>query len=72
MGDKVKKIKAELKHFFSEHIVLKEITGIILLIIGILGLLIPIIPGILIIFIGLQLMGLHLLLWHRIKKLWKN
>lgn len=48
--------------------VFKKAAGIILLIIGILALVIPFTPGFLLILVGLELLGLRIILWEWIKK----
>lgn len=47
---------------------LKQVLGIIALIVGILGLLFPILPGWLLIFVGLELLGIHVVFIERLKE----
>jgi len=46
----------------------RRIFGIILIVTGLAGLALPILPGWLMIFIGLELIGLHLVFFDRIKE----
>ena len=47
----------------------KKIAGILALILGIVALFVPLLPGTAIIFIGLEALGLRLLLWNKLR-LW--
>lgn len=47
---------------------LKQMLGLIALIVGLLGLLFPILPGWLLIFIGLELLGIHIVFIERLKE----
>jgi len=46
---------------------LKKITGVLLIIVGILALITPFTPGSWLIFIGLELFGIRVLFWDKIK-----
>lgn len=52
----------------SKRTILKKILGVALIIIGILALLTPFTPGSWLAFIGLELLGIRLMAWDRIKK----
>tara|TARA_Y100000310_G_scaffold338088_1_gene426823 strand:- start:1577 stop:1783 length:207 start_codon:yes stop_codon:yes gene_type:complete len=52
----------------TEHLI-KLIIGIIILVAGIIGLFLPIIPGILLIILGLAILGIS---FHKIVKIVKN
>lgn len=45
----------------------KRILGVIIILVGIAGLVLPILPGWLLIFIGLELFGLELVFFDKIK-----
>lgn len=47
--------------------ILKQIFGVIALIVGLLGLVFPVLPGWLLIFVGLELLGIHIVFVERIK-----
>lgn len=48
--------------------ILKQILGVVALIVGVLGLLFPIMPGWLLIFVGLELLGIHVVFIERLKE----
>ena len=45
----------------------KKIIGVLLIIVGFLALITPFIPGSWLIFVGLELLGVRILFWERIK-----
>ena len=46
----------------------RTIAGIVMIIVGIAGLLLPVLPGWLLIFIGIELLGIQLVFVERIKE----
>ncbi len=52
----------------EKKFILKRIAGFILIFAGIAGLLFPIVPGWLLIFVGLELIGINLVFFDKIKE----
>ena len=52
--------------------VIRIVTGLILLSIGVSGIFLPILPGWLLIFVGIELLGLHLVFLDQIKEFVKK
>jgi uncharacterized protein YqgC (DUF456 family) len=50
----------------------RQILGAILILIGIAGIILPILPGWLLIFVGLELVGLQLVFFEKIKSFVKS
>ena len=54
----------------SSKSLIKKILGFILIVLGLLALLTPLTPGSWLIFVGLELFGIHLAAWEKIKSSW--
>lgn len=52
---------------FKSRPILRKILGVSLIILGVLGLIMPILPGWIFIFVGLEMLGLKLLLNEKFK-----
>jgi uncharacterized protein YqgC (DUF456 family) len=51
---------------------IKKIIGAILIVLGIIGWMLPIVPGMLIVIIGLELLGLRMIFQNKIKSYFEN
>ncbi len=51
---------------------LKKVAGIVIIILGLIILLTPLTPGSGIIFIGLELLGIRLAFWQKLKAKWQS
>ena len=60
------------KKIFSKNPILKKIAGVALVIIGTIALITPFTAGSWLIFVGLQLLGVHFLFWDKVKNWFKN
>lgn len=56
----------------KEHVVIRRVLGILFIIIGIFGIFFPILPGWLLIFVGLEIIGINLVFFDRIKSYAKS
>jgi peptide-methionine (S)-S-oxide reductase len=61
-------MKERMRNFLSLNPKTKKIIGAVLVFVGLLALITPLTPGSWLIFVGLELLGIDLLLWDRIKK----
>jgi len=67
MSSKTQFLVERLKQMLLRHTILTKICGGILIILGIIGMIAPILPGIWLVVIGLEMIGVHLLFIDRIK-----
>lgn len=51
----------------KEKSTIRKVIGVVVILVGIAGLILPIIPGWLLIFVGLELVGLELVFFEKIK-----
>jgi len=63
-------MKERIKNYLSLNPKTKKTIGVILIAIGFLALITPLTPGSWLIFVGLEFLGIDLLLWDKIKKWW--
>ncbi len=61
-------MKEKIKFFLAANPNLKKVVGVILVVIGLLALVTPFTPGSWLIFVGLELLGVELIFWDKIKK----
>lgn len=61
-------MKERLEKMFEHRPKLTKIIGIVLVAIGFIALITPLTPGAWLIFLGLELLGVKLLLWRKIKR----
>ena len=59
--------KSWLKQITNKDSPTRKVAGIILIILGLLALVTPLTPGSWLIFVGLELLGIHLAVWDRLK-----
>jgi len=67
MNKKLEIIKEKFGNFFSANPKTKKIVGVLLIVIGLLALVTPLTPGSWLIVVGLQFLGLRLLVWKKLK-----
>lgn len=58
---------AGIQHYFK-NATLKKILGLILVLIGIIGIVTPLLPGLALIWIGLELLGWRIIFSERIRR----
>lgn len=63
------KVSRKKERYFD---IAKKALGVIAIIVGLLGLVFPILPGWILIFVGLELLGIQILFVERIKEYVKN
>lgn len=63
---------SKIKIYLHENPKVKKIVGIILVIVGFIALVTPLTPGSWLIFVGLELLGIDLILWDRLKVWYKK
>jgi uncharacterized protein YqgC (DUF456 family) len=49
-------------------LILTKVLGLLTVTVGVAGIVLPIIPGWVLIFIGLNILGVHLFVWHQKRK----
>jgi len=62
----------KIKNFLHNNSRFKKIIGVILILLGVVAGFLPFIPGVVLVVIGLELLGIHLLSWNKIKKYFKK
>ncbi|MES2088195.1 MAG: hypothetical protein V4467_04375 [Patescibacteria group bacterium] len=65
-------MKNYVERVFSNWPKLKKIIAIALIVLGFLALVTPLTPGSWLVFVGLELLGVDLLFWKKIKEWFKN
>jgi uncharacterized protein YqgC (DUF456 family) len=63
------KVSEGKEHFFN---IFKKVLGVVAIVVGIISWLFPFLPGWLFIFVGLELLGIHILFVDNIKKYLKS
>jgi hypothetical protein len=64
-------LKEYIKKFFDDNPKLKKVTGVVFVVLGLISALTPFTPVGFLLVLGLELLGLRLLVWDKIKK-WFN
>lgn len=62
----------KFKTFFNANPKIGKITGVALIVLGVISLVTPFTPGSWLVFIGLELLGFDLIFWHKIKRWWRK
>ena len=59
--------KEKYKRISAKYPRAKKVIGVVLIIVGLLALVTPLTPGSWLIFVGLELLGVHLAAWEKLK-----
>lgn len=65
-------MKERVEKMFKDWPKVKKIIGVIFIVYGLIALITPFTPGSLLIFVGLELLGVELLFWDKIKTWFKS
>ena len=68
----MQKLKDRIKKISEKNTKLKKVIGVILIIYGLLALITPFTPGSWLIFIGLEFLGIRLVMWDKIRAKFKK
>jgi len=66
------KIKESLKKVWTENPKFRKIAGVILVIIGLLSIITPLTPVGFLLVIGLEILGIRVLVWDKLKRWFKK
>ena len=63
----IKKVWQRIARYWREHKNFRRIVGVFAIIYGLIALITPIMPGAWFIFVGLELLGVRILFWQKLK-----
>ena len=66
------KIKESLKKDWAENPKIRKVTGVILVVIGLLSIITPLTPVGFLLVLGLEILGVRVLFWDKLKKWFKK
>jgi len=66
------KIKESLKKVWTENPKIRKVTGVILVIIGLISIITPLTPVGFLLVIGLEILGVRVLFWEKLKNWFKK
>ncbi|MDO8471519.1 MAG: hypothetical protein Q7S49_02840 [bacterium] len=66
------KIKESLKKVWTENLKVRKVTGVILVVIGLISIITPLTPVGFLLLVGLEILGIRILVWDKLKSRFKK